>query len=60
MIGEDIKRNYRNDTINGNPIDNLYTFVATQNDLLDKYELAKIELERGNFKKMNMILSDIR
>ncbi len=59
MIGEDIKRNYRNDTINGNPIDNLYTFVATQNDLLDKYELAKIELERGNFKKMNMILSDI-
>ncbi len=59
MIGEDIKRNYRNDTINGNTIDNLYTFVATQNDLLDKYELAKIELERGNFKQMNMILSDI-
>ena len=59
VIGEDIKRNYRADTTNTWATDSLLVFVSRQPDLLNKYELATIYLNRGLYENMNTCLTNI-
>jgi len=58
-IGEDIKRFYRNDTINEWAIDSLINFTSRQTDLIDKYELATIYLEHGLYEDMDNLINAI-
>lgn len=58
-IGENIKRTYRNDTLNDYTLDSLINFVSRQDELYDRYELAKIYLENEMFDDLNTCLSAI-
>jgi len=59
MIGEEIKTNYRNDTINAWAPDSLLAFVSRQPNLQDKYELATIYLNRSQYEAMNDVMNNI-
>ncbi|MCF8299361.1 MAG: family 16 glycosylhydrolase [Saprospiraceae bacterium] len=58
-IEEDIKREYRTDTINVWAEDSLLALISRQKDLPDKYELANLYLIREQYAEMNSCLENI-
>ena len=58
-ISEDIKRMYRADTVNAWAKDSLIAFMSRRPGLYDKYELATIYLNYGQYTDMQTVLSYI-
>jgi arsenate reductase-like glutaredoxin family protein len=59
MIGEDIKRNYRKDDENIWATDSLIAFMSRQPNLVDKFELATIYYDLGQYSNMGSVFTDI-
>jgi len=59
MTGEEIKRNYRNNHVDTWATDSLIAFVSRQNDLSDKFELATIYFNLGQYSNMESVFTDI-
>jgi len=59
MLGEDIKRQYREDNTNSWAKDSLIAFASRRPGLYDKYELATIYLSYGQYTNMQTVLNYI-